>query len=144
MLTSLILGAIAAAIAGTGGRNPLAAIVRFWRRAITRKVDDPGARAAGLRVVDGYEAHAAEFAAVAVARATQLGEVHRRYHATQADYERVLDTLIRELLPAQVAISDDSLAMRAALGDDQYRVILADVEAKLRKQRARRQRKAGR
>lgn len=143
MLIAALIAAITATAAGLAVRTDvIGELVRYWRRAIRRRVDDPARREAGAAKLDEFEREAAELAADLRAWIGSFAVVHRRYDSTPADYDRLADELVEQFYRAQVRLLDLADEVRLAIGDEAYLEITDDVEQQLRKLRAKQQRKA--
>lgn len=144
MLTALIIGAIAAALAvASAGASAsfFADILATWRRALVREIDDEAVLAAGEAQLDVLEAAAAELARHTFARTVELAAVHGRYRSSLADYDAVIDAMVSELYVDQTAIVDGVGELRATIGDETYLRIMSKIEAGLRKAQAKRERR---
>lgn len=143
MLIATMIAAITAAIlAGSAGVDVVAAMLRYWRRALRRRVDDRARREAGLRKLDELELEGAALATALRNWLQAFAQVHRRYESSQADYERLADALVEEFQAAQVRLVDLTDELREVIGDDAFFEITDEMEAQLRKARAKRQRRA--
>jgi hypothetical protein len=144
MLIALVFGAIAAALAGMSVRpDVFANVLRYWRRALRKHVDEPARRAAGEAKLDEFEQEAASLVTELREWIQSFAEVHRRYESTLADYERLAPVLVAEFYAGQVRLLDLADELRHAIGDDAYFEITDDVEEQLRKARAKQERREG-
>jgi hypothetical protein len=142
VLIAAIVGAIAAALAGSMASADLfSKLLRYWRRALRRHVDDPARRAAGEEVLDEFEREAAVLAERLREWMQAFAQVHRRYESRPDDYDRLADFLVADIHVAQVRLVDLADELRRAIGDSAYFAITDDVEQQLRKARAKRERK---
>ncbi|HLT34673.1 MAG TPA: hypothetical protein VK034_00275 [Enhygromyxa sp.] len=141
MLIAAIVGALAAVLVGMGGANVFDELLRYWRRAIRRRVDDPDRRAAGQAKLDEFEHEAAAMAADLRGWVQSFAEVHRRYASTPADYDQLADRLVEEFYPAQMRLVELADELRRAIGDSAYTEITDDVEKRLRAARERKLRR---
>lgn len=137
MLIAAVVGALAAVLAGVRGRSVIDELLRYWRRALRRHVDNPSRRAAGEAKLDQFEHEAAAMAADLCGWIQSFAEVHRRHASSQADYDQLADELIEQFYPAQVRMLDLADELRRAIGDFAYFEITDDVEEQLRKARER-------
>lgn len=143
MLIAALIAAIAAAVAGLAVRpNVFDELLRYWRRAIRRRVDDPARRAAGEAKLAEFEREAAAMIAMLREWMSSIAELHRRYESTPADYDRLSAELIEDFHHAQVRLLAVADELREAIGDSAYFEITDNVEVQLRKLRARQQRRA--
>lgn len=142
MLIASIIGAIAAAVlAGSKGPDVVAAIVRHWRRALRRHVDDRARREAGERKLDVFEREAAALATALRVWMQSFAQVHRRYESSLADYDLLADALVEEFYLAQVRLLDVADELRQAIGDDAFFQITDEIEVQLRKAREKQERR---
>ncbi|MFO7566442.1 MAG: hypothetical protein R6X02_27615 [Enhygromyxa sp.] len=142
MLIGALIGAVAALIVGSmAGGDTLGKVVRHWRRALRRQVDDPGAREAGEAKLDELEGEFAELVAGLRAWVAAFAELHRRYESVPADYDRLTAALVDDFYAAQVRLLAVTDELREAIGDPAYLAITDDVEAQLRKLRDRQRRR---
>jgi predicted nuclease with TOPRIM domain len=138
VLIAVIIGAIAAAVlAGrSSGSDLVREMVRYWRRALRRHVDDPARREAGQAKLDEFEHEAAAMAEQLRGWMRSFAAVHRRYESTLADYDRLAESLVEDFYPAQVRLIERSDELRQVIGDSAYFEITDAVEEQLRKARA--------
>jgi hypothetical protein len=142
MLIAAIIAAVAAVLAGSMVEPDLfATLLRYWRRALRRHVDDPARRAAGELVLDEFEREAATLVDDLREWMQAFAQVHRRYESRLADYDRLADFLVADIFVAQMRFVDLTDELRRAIGDSAYFEITDDVEQQLRKARAKRERR---
>jgi hypothetical protein len=142
MLIAAIIAALAAALAGSAIKPDLFdKLLRYWRRALRRHVDDPDRRAAGELVLDDFELEAAALVNDLREWMQAFAQVHRRYESRLADYDRLADFLVADIFVAQMRFVDLTDELRRAIGDAAYFEITDDVERQLRKARAKRERR---
>lgn len=141
MLIALLIGAIAALLIAGGGADMFSSMLRYWRRALRRHVDDRARREAGEAKLDEFEREAALMVGTLQEWMLGFARVHRRHESTLADYERLADALVEEVYIAQVQLIDIAEELRQTIGDRAWTEITEDVEDDLRAARAKQDRK---